>query len=114
MLKTLHGKLSLILLALLSLVGLLYVVLTLYTTQMYVREVNQHLNRALASELSKHLIKKNLLRDDPGVREPTRAEIKQSMVLNPDIEIYILGSDGAILDYSAAPGVGRRQSGSLE
>ena len=102
--RTVHGKLSLALLALLLLVGLLYAGLTLYTARMYIREVNQHLNRALASKLAEHLIQKNLLRDDPSVRAPTRAEISQSMVLNPDIEIYILDTQGRILDYSGAPG----------
>ena len=104
MFKTLHGKLSVALLALLGVIGLLYVSLTLRTTRSYLNEVNQTLNRALASDLAKHLIDKNLLRPDAATRDRTKAEISQSMVLNPDIEIYILDPSGAILDYSAAPG----------
>ncbi len=111
--QTVHGKLSLALLALLFVVGVLYAGLTLVTTRTYIREVNQHLNRALASELAEHLIAKNLLRDDPRAKAPTRAEIKQSMVLNPDIEIYILDARGRILDYSAAPGAVRLRQISL-
>ena len=105
MLRTLHGKLSIALLALLLVVGLLHAALTSYTTRTYTDEVSQNLNRALASDLAKHLIKQNLLRSNPQVRQKTKAEIKQNMVLNPDIEIYILDADGAILEYSAAPGV---------
>jgi two-component system OmpR family sensor kinase len=114
MLKTLHGKLSVALLALLSLLGVLYVSLTLYTTRTYVNEVNQNLNRALASDLAKHLINQNLLRPNPESQRLTEAEIKQSMVLNPDIEIYILDSNGKIMAYSAAPGAVQLQQVSLE
>src|SRR4028119_1336646 len=114
MLKTLHGKLSTARLALLFLVGLLHVSLTYYTTRTYMEEVSQKLNHALASDLARHLVERNLLRPDPGVRQRTKAEIKQSMVLNPDIEIYILDPHGKILEYSAAPGVVRRTSVSLE
>lgn len=113
-LRTLHGKLSVALLALLFVSGLLHISLTFYTTRGYVDEVNQNLNRALASDLAKHLIEKNLLRAEPQIRTRTKAEIKQSMVLNPDIEIYILDADGAILDYSAAPGAVRSKRVSLD
>ncbi|MBW3635817.1 MAG: HAMP domain-containing histidine kinase [Armatimonadetes bacterium] len=114
MLKTVHGKLSLVLLALLFLLGALTAGLTLYTTPMYLREVNQRLNRDLASELAQHLIAKNLLRDDPRVQKARRAEIKQNMVLNPHIEIYILDPQGRILDYYAVPGVVRLRGVSLD
>ncbi len=112
--KTVHGKLSLALLLLLLVIGVLYAGLTLLTTRTYLREVNQHLNRALASELAEHLIAKKLLREEPRTQALTRAEIKQSMVLNPDIEIYILDSQGRILDFSAAPGAVRSTSVSLD
>jgi signal transduction histidine kinase len=53
------------------------------------------------------------LRRDARVRQRTQAEIKQSMVLNPEIEIYILDPNGVILDYSAAPGKVKRARVSL-
>lgn len=111
--RTVHGKLSLALLALLLLVGVLLAGLSLYTTKTYIREVNQGLNRTLALKLAEHLLAKRLLRADPRVANLTRAEIKQSMVLNPDIEIYILDSNGRILDYSGAPGEVQSQTVSL-
>jgi len=114
MLKTLHGKLCIALLALLVLVGLLHVALTSYTTRKYTDEVNQNLNRALASDLAKHLTGLNLLRSDPDVRQKTKAEIKQNMVLNPDIEIYILDANGSVMDYSGAPGEVQMQRVSLD
>lgn len=111
--KTVHAKLSLALLGLLGLVGVMCAVLTLSSTGTYIREVNQNLNRALASDLAKHLQSKNLLRPGAIKRGSTRAEIKQSMVLNPDIEIYVLESNGRILDYSGATGAVKNQSVSL-
>jgi two-component system OmpR family sensor kinase len=103
-LKTVHGKLSLALLGLLLLVGILCAGLTLLTTRTYIREVNQSLNRSLASQLARHLLSKNLLRQNPQNRRLTRAEIGLSMVLNPDIEIYTLDTQGRILDFSGATG----------
>ncbi|MDQ2800180.1 MAG: HAMP domain-containing histidine kinase [Armatimonadota bacterium] len=104
MLKTLHGKLTAVLLGLLCLIGFLYVPLTLFTTRNYLDEVNQSLNRDLASQLASHLVSKNLLRNNPYIHKQTEAEITENMVLNPDIEIYILDDRGRILDSSAAPG----------
>ena len=114
MFRTLHGRLSAVLLGLLLLTALLYVPLTLFTSERYRQEANQKLNRPLAAHLVSHLVGKNLLRDDPGVRRRTQAEIKQSMVLNPEIEIYVLDPAGVILDYSAAPGRVKRGRVSLE
>ena len=114
LLRTLHGKLSLALLALLLAVGLFHVALTSYTTRAYTDEVNQNLNRALASDLAKHLIALNLLRSDPQAQQKTKAEIKQNMVLNPDIEIYILDANGSVMDYSGAPGSVKMQRVSLD
>ena len=108
MFRTLHGRLSAVLLGLLLLTALLYVPLTLFTSERYRQEANQKLNRTLAAHLVSHLIGKNLLRSDSRVRQRTQAEIKQSMVLNPEIEIYILDPGGMILDYSAAPGKVKR------
>ena len=52
MLKTLHAKLSLVLLGLLCLSGLLYLALTLFTMQTYSQEVSQKVNRRLAADLA--------------------------------------------------------------
>lgn len=114
MLKTLHGKLTAILLGILCVIGFLYVSLTLFTTRTYLQETNQSLNRDLASQLALHLASKNLLRGDPRVRQQTEAEIKENMVLNPDIEIYILDAQGNVLDSTAAPGEVQRGRVSLQ
>ncbi len=105
LLQTLHGKLSAALLALLTLVGLLVIPLTLYAVRGYTEEVAQQLNRPLAANLAKHLETKNLLRanfaSDNELQAAAKGEIGKLMVLNPDIEIYILDMQGEVMAYSA-------------
>lgn len=103
-LQTLHGKLSAALLALMVLVGLFLIPLTLFAVRGYSEEVAQQLNRSLASDLARHLEEKKLLRADFASNEKLQAgakrEISQLMVLNPDIEIYVLDARGHILACS--------------
>lgn len=93
---------------LLLLAGVLLVPLTLFTTRAYNEEVSQHLNRDLASHLARELSEKRFLtralKSNPALRQRAKAEISRLMVLNPDIEIYLLDENGGILDYSSAPG----------
>ena len=51
MLKTLYGRLAAVLLVLFCSIGILYIVLTIFTTRMYLQEVNQKFNRTLARDL---------------------------------------------------------------
>lgn len=108
MLKTLHGKISLVLLGMLGLLGLLFFSLTLHTTERYSQEVNQKLNRPLAAGLAAHLAAKRLLSEDPRTLLRARQEIKHLMVINPDIDVYVLDARGNILTYSETPGKLRR------
>ena len=55
MFRTLHGKLSAVLLCLLVLTALLSVPMTLYTSERYRQEASQKLNRTLAAHLVSHL-----------------------------------------------------------
>lgn len=126
MLRTLHGRLSVVLLVLMGLAGLVLVPVMLGTTRSYSEEVSQHLNRDLASHLARHLSEKGLLKAVPDARAKegiraaiakeaiAKAEISRLMVLNPDIEIYVLDSEGAIVAYSSAPGRVQRQNVNLE
>jgi len=109
--KTLYAKLATVLLGLFFLIGILYVLSTFFTTRMYLQEVNQKLNRGLAENL---VSETNLLKDG-RVNESALNEIfHMLMVINPNIEIYLLDTDGRILAYSAPPGKVRRQKVGLE
>ena len=111
--KTLHGKLSTVLLGLLCLTSLLYLALTLFTTRMYLWEVNQKLNQHLAADLAAHLAGRDLLRRDPATRSRARAEIKELMAINPSVEVYLLDAQGKILTDSAPLGEVKRRQVSL-
>jgi len=118
MFKTLHGKLSLVLFGLLCVAGALLIPVTLMITRSYNEEVDQRLNRDLAEHLAQHLRQKGLLdkrfATDAAIRQAAGAEFSKLMVLNPDIEIYVLDPQGGIVFFSAAPGSVRRQRVTLE
>ena len=98
MFKTLYGKLAIALVVLLSLIAIFYILLTLYSTRLYVQEVDQKFNRTLAANL---LAGKDLMTGG-RVNEAVLQEIfRMYMVINPNIEIYLLDAHGTILAFSA-------------
>lgn len=110
MFKTLYFRLAAVMVGIFCLIGILFIVLTLYTTRLYFQEVNQMLNRQLAP----HLISERILMQDGRVNDPVLKHIfHQLMVVNPGIEVYLLDPKGKILAFSAPPGKVRRQTVSL-
>lgn len=101
MLRSLYAKLALVLVALLALIGALYLVLTLYLAEMYRHEVSQGMNETLAEHLVADL---PLMRDGEVNEEALKEAFHMMMVINPSIEIYLLDPEGEILAYSAPPG----------
>ena len=111
MFKTLYGKFVAVLLVLFCSIGLLYIVLTLFTTRMYLQEVTQKFNRALA----RHLVTDRLLVKEGEVNHEALKELfHMLMVINPSIEIYLLDPNGTILTFSAQPEKVKRSRISLE
>ncbi len=111
MFKNLYARLAAVLLGLFLLIGLLYILLTLYTTRLYFEEVNQKLNRILAQ----HLVSEKILIKDGRVDENALQNIfHMLMVVNPIIEVYLLDPNGNIVAFSAPPGRVKRQFVSLE
>jgi len=110
MFKTLYGKLAVVLLGLFCLIGILYMLLTLYTTRLYFQEVNQKLNRTLAQNLASET---SLIKDGRVNENALKDIFHMLMVVNPNIEVYLLDPNGAILAFSAPPGKVRRQKISM-
>jgi signal transduction histidine kinase len=108
--RTIYGKLILVLAGLFVIIGLLTILLTFFSTRLYVDEVNQKLNLDLAS---------HLVSDEPLLTKGriNSAALKNMfhmlMVINPSIEIYLLDPTGRILAYSATPGKVKRHHVSL-
>ena len=105
MFRSLYSKLAAILTGLFGLVGLLFLAVTLFSTEMYQMEVNQGLNKFLARQIvsQKHLIQENRVN-----RAALEEIFHMLMVINPGIEIYLLNPEGDILAFSAPRGKVKR------
>ncbi len=106
-LHSLYTRLALGLVLLVTLLGGLYLLITLQAGRLYLQELNQQLNRTLAA----NLIAENRLqvqdgRFDPGALEPI---FHTYMIINPSIEVYLLDDQGRILAFSAPPGKVKRK-----
>lgn len=96
--RTLYGKLVAALLALLIIAGAGYVYLAITTTQLYVQEVNQKLNR----EVAEHIVAETPLLDRGTVNKDELKHLFHTlMVVNPSLELYLVDPQGAILAYDA-------------
>ena len=106
MFKSLYSKLAAVLTGLFFLVGLSFVAVTIFSTEMYQQEVNQKLN----SRLAQQIVAEKLLMKDNRVNEKALEEIfHMLMVINPSIEVYLLDPSGKILAYSAPQGKVKRE-----
>jgi len=109
--RSLYSKLAFVLLGLLAVVGLLFVSISVYSTEMYQQEVNQKLNRTLAEVIiSRKIVMRNSLVDERALKDV----FSMLMTINPSIEVYLLDPQGKILAYSADPGKVKRTSVRLE
>ena len=98
MFNSLYSKLSAVLAGLFFIVGLCFVAVTVFSTEMYQQEVNQKLN----SKLAEQIVAEKILMKDNRVNQKALEEIfHMLMVINPSIEIYLLDPEGNILAYSA-------------
>ncbi len=98
MLRSLYSKLAISLFVILCLFGLLFTQLIPYVGEQYQQEVTQRLNETLAD----HVIAELKFFDDSKIN---KSALKQTfhmmMVINPNIEVYLLDPQGKILDYVA-------------
>ncbi len=100
MFKSLFAKLTLTLLLLFSLLSVLTITVTFFATDYYQQEVMQKLNGEIAS----HIVKESdILKDGKINHSALRQLFRSLMVLNPNLEIYLLDHEGEILEFSAPP-----------
>ncbi len=111
MFQSLYSKLAAVLTGLFLLVGLAIIVVTSFSTEMYQKEVSQRLNRQLAKKI---VSAKLLMRENRVNQEALEEIFHMLMVINPNIEIYLLDNRGKILTFSAAPGKVKRIRVDLE
>lgn len=96
--STLYWRISATFLILLALVGLAYVYITAHLSGIYFQQVNQRLNRNVASDIISH----STLLKDGKVNDNAIAELFHDiMAINPSLEVYLLDTTGNILTYYA-------------
>lgn len=94
----LYWKISFTFLGVLVLLGIAYVAVTIYTEQKYFQEANQRLYGSIAEHLVKE--KKPKIEADGSVDTVMLHEIMHSMmVINPNVEVYLLDTSGSIVTY---------------
>jgi two-component system OmpR family sensor kinase len=105
-LNSLYGRLALGLVAVVIVLDGLSLGVMLHAGRLYLQEMSQELNRRLAA----NLIAENRLRVEDGRFDPAAMEpiFRTYMVINPNIEVYLLDDDGRILAYSAPSGKVKR------
>jgi len=101
MIRTLHGKISIIILILFMATAGFNVIWTLYSVRLNLMEADQRLNRGLADYLVKYEFGSTELSD---AGETLRHSFEMLMDINPGIELYLLDDEGRVLAYSAPPG----------
>ena len=101
MIGTLHGRVSLILLALFLATAAFNIVWTLHSVRYHLLDADQRLNRGLADYLVKHEFDEGELADAGKKLENS---FEMLMDINPNIELYLLDTEGRILAYSAPKG----------
>ena len=107
MLRTLSGRLALLLFFALCAIVAAYGVLTFRGSKVHLDEANQKLNR----DLARYLVETNKLARGDSVNQRALSKLFANLMLvNPNIEIYLLDDDGTILTYSAAENRVKRTS----
>ena len=106
MLHTLYARLALALVGLFLLVGCLFSLVLAYSMEMFQQEVSQKLNRGVAQYVVDHY---DLRLDGEAAQASVNSLFESLMVVNPDVEVYLLDPAGNLLAWSAAPGVVRRE-----
>lgn len=95
--RSLYGRLALTLFALLTVVALAMLAVTHFYSGRYQQEAAQKLNRDLAAHI---MSEQRLLRDGQIDRPALEDVFHMVMVINPSIEVYLLGPEGKLLAFS--------------
>jgi two-component system OmpR family sensor kinase len=95
-LTTLYGKLSVSLLILLTLLGLTFLWVAQYTSDMYSQEVTQRLNGSIAM----YVTAADQLIVGGEINQAAMDKLaNRAMTINPTVEIYLLDREGRILTH---------------
>ena len=99
--NSLYGRVSLVFLALVLLMGAIQLVVSLQLNTAFVQETEQKLNVKLAANMAmsfSEYLKDSI--DAAGIH----ASFETMMMMNPRVEYYLLEADGTIITHAAPPG----------
>jgi len=104
--RSLYSKLALVLLGLFCVIGIAFIMISVFFMEKYQQEANQKLNRDLANLI----VAEKLILQDNRINQGALEEVfHMLMVINPSIEVYLLDPEGNILAFSAEPGKVKRK-----
>lgn len=109
--KSLHGKFFLLIGALVLIMGATAFLLQMRSIREYSLAMTQALNETLAQQIAA-LYLQNVhlpLEAAPAAMAAIKTELAPLMVVNPEIELYVLDADGRVLAYTARTDEIRRQ-----
>ena len=96
--SSIFWKISAIFLVTLLVLSVIYLYISVYTSEMYFQETGQKLN----AEVAPHIAAENKCFINGKANEEALKEVFHSvMVINPSIEVYLLNTEGKILTYFA-------------
>ncbi|WP_422139729.1 ATP-binding protein [Endozoicomonas sp. ALC020] len=101
MLNTLNKKLSLALLIIVSGVGLAALVIGQWGMRLYYEELTQTLNQSIAMYVTRE---HELIEGDVGSERAISMLAHQAMIINPAVEVYLLGPQGRVLTHTLEEG----------
>lgn len=110
MLSNISNRLFVTQLFLLLILSSIFIATVVYTTPLFLQELNQKLNLDLADNIVKE---KKLISDNKVNDKAMKAVLNGMMLVNPSIEIYITDPNGKIMAYSAPKGAVKRKNISI-
>ena len=111
LLSTISGRLTLGFIAIITALGAIYVSAAMISATYLVREVDQELNRHLASGLVRGF---SVFEGGEMQDSEVRALFRNLMIVNPNIEMYLIDLDGKIIAYDAPDEVVRLERVDME
>lgn len=106
MFNTLYFKLSIALVILFLVIGTTLVVITRYSSDMYYQEITQRLNASVAMYVANEA---PLIRDGRVDDEALHALAHHAMIINPTIEVFLIGPAGDVLAHALGQDVQTRK-----
>jgi signal transduction histidine kinase len=98
--KHLHYKLSAAMFVIMLLLGGAFYAIDRYSVRLYYEELSQQLNASLAM----YVVNAGTLINDGEIDHSALDELaNRAMVINPTAEIYLVRTDGSILDHALSP-----------